>query len=146
MSHLTAHLDLRRSSRVRMRPLEHWNFEKMTVEMNEDGEVQVIHEKQDSNQNIKKTIIDPSVALGSHQGIPPCDKKDTTKALPRRRRVTSEGKDGVHSTMKRNPIKSPTRQKLIDNFNEDPVEEESSVMKSTVGGGKIIIFVIMSLF
>lgn len=63
--------NVRRSSRVRTKPLEFWNFEKVEVKRQEDGEVQVIHHKQDSTAHIQSRVIDYSTILGSQtaQGI-----------------------------------------------------------------------------
>lgn len=65
LSHLAGAGNVRRSSRVRTKPLEFWNFEKVEVKRQEDGEVQVIHHKQDSTAHIQSRVIDCSTILGS---------------------------------------------------------------------------------
>ncbi|KAG0715854.1 hypothetical protein GWK47_010989 [Chionoecetes opilio] len=59
----------RQSSRVRTKRLEFWNFEKVEVERQDNGEVRVIHKKQDSTLQIQTTVVDCSTFGASGHGF-----------------------------------------------------------------------------
>lgn len=53
-----------------MQPLEYWNFEKVEVTRQEDGEVKIIHQKQDPDfQSIRSKVVDCSMAHRSQLGL-----------------------------------------------------------------------------
>ncbi|KAK8395882.1 hypothetical protein O3P69_005775 [Scylla paramamosain] len=125
----------RRSSRVRTKPLEFWNFEKVQVERQEDGEVKVIHHKQDSTMQIQTRVIDCSAVLGSQVGRGITLPEDLLRV---------EESTKVLSSWSPNPSpsKSPSKRRLFSpnlNYFDEPAEEESRISRISVGGKKLTV-------
>ncbi|XP_050695817.1 hepatoma-derived growth factor-related protein 2-like [Eriocheir sinensis] len=131
---LGAPQNCRRSTRVRMQPLEFWNFEKVEVTRQADGEVQIIHQKQDPDfQSIQSRVVDCSMACRSQLGLGVTLTADLLGNAPFSRAL--KGKNKVRKTGVGSPVKdrlgnAPKETRDEETIQGQPSEERTGIASS----------------
>ncbi|XP_037802669.1 PH domain-containing protein DDB_G0287875-like isoform X2 [Penaeus monodon] len=111
----------RRSGRVRVKPLEFWNFEKIEVKNTDDGQVQVISRKQDIPDPRRRRLWEMNGTVTAPALPPPVPKRQSADpnedASPRKRRKSRE-------TIQEN-LKEKRAAKDTGNKEQEEKEDES---------------------
>ncbi|XP_053626562.2 uncharacterized protein [Cherax quadricarinatus] len=124
-------VSLRRSGRVRTKPLEFWNFEKITVTTLENGKTNVVHQKQElpsinrkKQQPHKDQSHHPAVAPARH---PP--QESTLEILVLKRKLFSPTSNSLDETADISDNQPLKRQRNLGTTDESPDPETIKVMK-----------------
>ncbi|XP_047490478.1 triadin-like isoform X2 [Penaeus chinensis] len=120
----------RRSGRVRVKPLEFWNFEKIEVKKSDDGQVQVISRKQDIMEQRRRTPWEMVKTVAAPALPPPVPKRGIatqSKDMSPQKRRKSEDDPEENGVDKRR--KEP--QKVVEEDNGQEAIQENLKEKMT---------------
>ncbi|XP_042888574.1 nucleolar protein 58-like isoform X2 [Penaeus japonicus] len=116
----------RRSGRVRVKPLEFWNFEKIEVKKDDDGHVQVISHKQNAPEPRKR----------QPQEVPPDPvSKDQSTALrknmsPKKRKKSKEEEEDDVDKRRKSPKKRVEEERELDHQGEEDMDVDKRRKKT----------------